>query len=135
MTTYEQVVFDNDEKVAITVTNQGKVSQWGTSNSKSITKVFQDNKGNKAVLYLYSHWDFEKEATSAPYCKYKPQLFGDFPYGSWCWAIRKCLVTNEVRIWEICTDINPRGVSSSEQWVNKCKSYVPANVVADLITT
>lgn len=135
LTTYKKIKFDFDEKVAFTVTNTGKISKWGTDNSGSITKVFQDKNGNKAVLYLYSHWNFEQEASTAPYCKYLQLWFGNFPYGSWSWAIRKCLVTNEVKISTICTDINPRGMSESDCWTEKCKSYVPDSVVADLVAT
>lgn len=135
MTNYQKTVFDANELVAITVTDQGGVSYWGADKTSSITKVFQDKNGKKAVLYLYSHWKFEDVASKAPYCLYHQMWFGEFPYGSWCWAIRKCLISNKVKIWEICTDINPRGLSNSESWIKECKSYVPDNVVTDLIAT
>lgn len=133
MSNYTTVKFNPGERVALTVTNEGLVQKWGTFKTDTC-KVFADKRGNKAILYL-SSWDFEETAKSAPYCKYIQLWYGEFPYGSWCWAIRKCSVTNEVEISTICTDINPRGMSESDYWTEKCKSYVPDSVVADLVAT
>lgn len=134
MSNYTIIKFNAGERVAITVTNEGLIQKWGTFKSE-ISKVFADKRGNKCILYLFSVFDFEGTAKKAPYCLYHQMWFGEFPYGSWCWAIKKCLVTNEVNISTICTDINPRGLSESEHWIEKCKSYVPDSVVADLIAT
>lgn len=134
MTTYTTVKFNAGERVALTVTNEGLIQKWGTFKSDT-SKVFADKSGNKCVLYLSSTFNFEGIAKKAPYCLHHQMWFGEFPYGSWCWAIRKCLVTNEVKISMICTDINPRGLSDSDYWVEKCKSYVPDSVVVDLVAT
>lgn len=134
MNNYKNIKFDAGEKVAVTVDENGKIERWGTWKT-DVSKVFQDKRGSKCVLYLSPYFEglfreFEGIAKKAPYCMYHQLWFGEFPYGSWCWAIRKCSVTNEVQISTICTDINPRGLSDSEYWIEKCKSYVPESVIA-----
>ena len=132
MTNYTKIKFDASEKVAITVTESGDISQWNTRKTDNECKVFANKHGNKAILYR-SNWSFEDTAKRTPYCLYQQLWYGEFPYGSWSWAISKCLVTNEVKISTLFTSINSRGLSDSEFWEKECKSYVPESIVADLI--
>lgn len=132
MTTYKTVKFDAGEKIALTVDELGNISLWNTRKTDNEYKVFANKHGNKAILYR-SNWNFEDTAKKAPYCSYQQLWYGEFPYGTWSWSIRKCSVTQEVKIAMICTDINPRGLSNSDYWIEKCKSYVPDSIVADLV--
>lgn len=118
--------FDFNEKIAITTTG-GSVCVW-TPVGREESQVFTDTNGKKAVLKSDngSWWDSHKK--EAENCFYAQMWLGDYPYGSWCYAIRMCKVTGKVSISEITTDINPRGLSSSERWIQDCKTYVPSLV-------
>lgn len=123
MTNYTKVKFDSSENVGLTVDDSGNIALWVDYKTDNEHKVFADKHSNKAILYR-SNWSFEDTAKKAPYCLYQQLWYGEFPYGSWSWAISKCLVTKKVKISTICTSINSRGLSDSDYWVEKCKSYV-----------
>jgi len=128
-----QVEFDFNEKVALTVDEKGEISYWDASGS-GVSKVFSNGE-KKAVLHKVDSWIFEGVASSATYCDYLLMWFGDYPYSSWAYTVRKCHVTNEVAIGEVSTDVNPQGMSYSDKFIQRCKAYVPESIKADFIAS
>jgi hypothetical protein len=124
------LAFDLGEAVAVTADESG-VQLW-TAGYSSNCKVFEEN-GRKKLLSGDSGYRWKKEKKTAKYCEYASFWFGDFPYSSWCYAIRRCLVTGEVQVSEIATDINSRGPSTHDRWIANYQSYVPSCVEADHI--
>ena len=124
-----QVEFDFNEKVALTVNEEGEISYW-TDSGLGVSKVFSNGE-NKAVLHQVDYWIFEGASSSATYCDYLLMWFGDYPYGSWAYTIKKCKITKEVTIGEVSTDINSRGMTSADKFVQRCKAYVPESIKAD----
>jgi len=128
-----QVEFDFNEKVALTVNEEGEISYWN-ANGSGISKIFSNGK-YRATLHKVDSWIFKGVASSATYCDYLLMWFGEFPYGSWAYTIKKCKITKEVTIGEVSTDINPQGMTYSDRFVQRCKAYVPESIKADFIAS
>jgi len=124
-----QFNFNYDEKIAVTE-ESGVPTVWSARrwSVPAPSRVFQDGKGRKCILFSDGGRRWEESKTSAPYCDYAQFWYGDFPYGSWCYAIRKCKTTGLVEVAKISTDINPRGESSADAWKRRCATYVPERV-------
>lgn len=118
--------FNYHESIAITVENN-QVIRWGADGTGQ-KKVFEGKHG-KAILTSDEGYWWQRNAKQAPNCQYAQLWMGDYPYGSWCWAIR---IGNDgsVDIESIETEINGRGESPSDQWVRECKTWVPEFVTA-----
>jgi len=114
--------FDASEKVALTEEN-GNIIFWTTEGGGK-PRAFSSDRG-KAVLSGDGGYRWKNEKKEADNCFYGQIWLGDFPYGSWCWAIRQCKLTGEIDVKTITTDINPRGLSASERWIQGCKAYAP----------
>lgn len=123
------IEFNREEKFAITE-DEGVISMWGPPGYEETTaKVF--HKEGKPSLFLVSDegYTWNHEAKKAPYCEYFEVWFGEFPYGSWAYGIRKCLVTGEVKISTFETEINPRGQTGQDEWRDDCMTYAPEGLV------
>jgi len=69
-------------------------------------------------------WDHSKEQTE--YLSFAQLWLGEFPWSSFCWAVRYHKDSKTFTIEEIVTEINPRGLSDSERWLQDCRSYIPS---------
>lgn len=116
-----------EEKIAVT-TNNGLVEFWYEAKDKP-GKIFVDEHGRKAILASDNGRRWESAKQTAPFCEYMTVWLGDFPYSSFCWAIRRDLLTGHIRISEISTDINPSGLNATEKWKNSYRTYVSPAVV------
>jgi len=120
--------FNHSEKIAITVSDDGQIEVW-TASDRTGGRVFKSLAGQKAILSSDGGDRWNSRAEKAAFCQYHQIWLGEYPYGSWCYAIRQCLTTGEVVIHSIETEINPHGLTDSEVWLKECQSYVPTVAV------
>ena len=123
--------FDFSEKIAITIEN-GIPTIWEPAHEDSASgfksgKVFTSEKGKLVLRSDRGKWWEQNAKHESNGVQWAQLWLGDFPYGSWCWAVRLD-PDGKVTISEIATDINPSGPSESERWIQECKtlSQVPA---------
>ena len=69
-------------------------------------------------------WNREKEQTE--YLSFAQFWLGEFPWSSFCWALRYHKDSKTFNIQEIETEINPRGLTESDRWLQDCRSYIPS---------
>lgn len=119
--------FSFAERTAITV-EDGKVELWSADGSGR-AKMFKNSKGSAILKSDDGYWwsQFKKDAE---YCHFAQYWMGEFPYSSWCFALRVCKVTGEATVTGIETEINPSGATESDRWVQECKTYVPEVVAS-----
>lgn len=117
------IYFDAAEKVALTTENN-QIIVW-TEKGDGTPRIFTSEKGYKVLLKGDNGAWWEQKKIECKNCYYAQLWLGDFPFGSWCWAIKKCKTTKRVWVREIETDINPRGLSTSQQWIQCCEEYEP----------
>lgn len=116
--------FDADKKIAITAEHQ-IIIFWSEKKSGK-SRTFTDQNGDKVILYGDDGVWWEANKKEAPNCFYGAFWSGDFPWGSWCWAIRICKSTGSVKVQTITTDINPSGgLSTAEKWERDCLAFAP----------
>jgi hypothetical protein len=117
--------FSFSERTAITH-ESGKILVWTPPESVG-GKVFRSSEGS-VILQSDggSWWNFNKN--EAQYCFYAEYWMGEYPYGSWAWAIRLCKVSGEVSVSILDTEINSRGLTEQDIWRGECRFYVPQSV-------
>ena len=116
------VKYNHQERFAVTADENG-VEFWRPATAGDVkTRVFENSKG-KSVLASDNGYGW-RSAKKAANCEYFQVWFGEYPYGSYCWAIRRSR-TGEVSIETIMTEVNPRGLTESERWRQECESYAP----------
>jgi hypothetical protein len=123
--------YNHKESFAVTSDND-TIEFWepAKAGAKKI-KVFANKDGEKRVLASDGGFGWKHQAKKAQYCEYHQVWFGEFPYSSYCWAIQRCLLTGDVTIQTLYTEINPRGLTECEIWQKECQTYVPSSVKAD----
>ena len=123
------IKFNSKEKFAITE-DEGVISMWGpVEYANGLVKVFHKDGQKTLVLASDKGYHWKDSAKKAPYCEYHEVWFGEFPYGSWAYGIRKCLVTGEVKVSTFETEINPRGQTGQDEWRDDCRTYAPEGLV------
>lgn len=125
--------YNHKERFAIT-SSENSVEFWHPASSgDNKVKVFANKNGEKSVLASDGGCGWTTSAKKAPYCEYRQIWFAEYPYGSYCWGIRRCLITGKVNVQTLYTEINPRGLTECDTWEQECKSYVPEGVKADFV--
>lgn len=115
--------FDASEKIAITEEN-GLIAFWSVEGTGK-PRTFTNKNGDKAILKSDNGVWWEANKKEADNCFFAQLWAGDFPWDSWCWAIRVCKSTGEVKVNTITTDINPSGLSTAERWERDCLAFSP----------
>lgn len=127
------IAASQSEKTVLVQNADNSLSLWTPAQHMGgeIRKVFEI-KGKKVLLSQKNiHW-WRDRSKKAQFCEYYQHWMGDFPYGSWSWAIRLCKVTGTVDVQCIDTEINGRGINPSDRWVSECKSYAPKSIDAEV---
>lgn len=111
----------------------GEIRLWEAYDESRRTgesKLFIDRE-KKKVLHNYNDnlKNVKRNFTEAKHCYFTQLWFGEYPYGSWCWAIRLCKTTGTVKVSTITTEINPSGETDSDYWKRKCVEYTPKQPV------
>lgn len=114
--------FSYKHRTAITSGN-GKVELWNAYGTGR-AKVFRHSKGTVILKTDDGRW-WEQSKKDGKYCQFAQYWVGDYPYSSWCFALRVCKITGKAVVTAIGTEINSSGSTDSDLWVQDCKDYVP----------
>jgi hypothetical protein len=114
--------FSYAQRTAIT-SEDGKVELWNAYGAGR-AKVFRHSKGAVILKSDNGRW-WVQSKKEAEYCQFAQYWVGEYPYSSWCFALRVCKITGEAVVTEIGTEINPRGGTESDLWEQECKAYAP----------
>lgn len=111
----------SSEKEAFTF-EDGKIIRWSAEETGK-TQVFQAKNGEKMVLRSDNGSWWQNNKHVEVYCEWAQVWYGEYPWGSWGIGFR--VSGNEVYTDEFETEINPRGMTESERFVQNCKTYCP----------
>jgi hypothetical protein len=120
--------FSFNQRTAITTSEEGKVEVW-TADGTGRTRLFKNSKGAAILKSDDGRW-WDRNKKEADYCNFAQYWMGEYPYSSWCFALRLCKITGEAVVTAIETEINSRGATESDLWKQHCKTYVP-QVIAE----
>ena len=113
--------FCYSERVALTVEQNAVPTVW-TAEGDGSPRVFGEG-DKKAILRSEDGWWNRAKTTEPNGVEWAQYWMGEFPYGSWCWAIRR-YPDGRVTVRDIETEINPRGLSESEEWIRDTRCQV-----------
>jgi hypothetical protein len=114
--------FSFAQRTAIT-SEHGKVELW-SADGAGRAKLFKNSKGAAILKSDDGRW-WDQSKKEAKYCHFAQYWMGEYPYSSWCFALRVCKITGEALVTAIGTEINPSGATDSDLWNQECKTYVP----------